>query len=92
MNHILHNISIILLAIGIIMITIYITKVTSNNYITNDQDQLINESNKQQLFIPDNVYDYRVSKEYKKMFNESESWLGYQSFDENEPVQKLFIK
>ena len=72
----------------------YITKVTSPGYITYEQEQIETaaELKRRQLFIPDNIYDYHVSKEYKKMFNESESWLGYQTFDENESVQKLFIK
>ena len=94
MNHVLYNIAIIILSVGIIMLTIYITKVSSPTYLTYEQ-QLIEKQkyqDKMKEFKPDNVYNYMVSKEYKKMFDEPEEWLGYKSFDENEPNQKLFIK
>lgn len=94
MNHILHNISILMLSLGIILMTMYITKISNPTFLTYEQKLLAQqkELKQRQTYGPDNVYDYRVSKEYKKMFNESESWLGYQTFDENESSQKLYIK
>ena len=36
MNHILHNISLIILGLGIILLTVYITKASSNGFKTTD--------------------------------------------------------
>jgi hypothetical protein len=91
MNHILHNISLLILFTGIIFITVYITKASSNGFLTWDQ-QLLAKRNRLRLREPISIYDYRVSKEYKKMFSQPSIWLGYQDFDADEPKQKLYIK
>jgi hypothetical protein len=81
MNHILHNISILFIIIGTIFITIYFTKSWDQNKITY-----------QKRIHPISIYDYRVSKEYRKMFSQPSIWLGYQDFDPEEPSQKLYLK
>jgi capsular polysaccharide biosynthesis protein len=88
MNHLLHNISIIILGIGIILMTVYITRTTTSNYQT--REQIMNQQNeglrKRQPI--QNIYDYRVSKEYEKMFSQPSIWQGYQDFDANDTPPK----
>jgi len=92
MNNILNNLAIILLLIGIIFITIYITKASFNGFKTFNETLLFNNYNKLQRRNPLSIYDYRVSKEYKKMFSQPSIWFGYEDFDENDSLQKLYIK
>ena len=40
MNHILYNISLLILVIGIILMTVYITKASNNGYLTSDKQKL----------------------------------------------------
>ena len=68
MNHILHNISLIILFIGIIMMTVYITKASDANYMTREQKILLMNKNSIKSEPVENIYDYRVSKAYEKMF------------------------
>lgn len=81
MNNILYNISLLILFIGSIMITIYITKASYINCIMANEQEL-----------PQNIYDYRVSKVYNKMFSQPSIWLGYQEFDPEYKTEKLYIK
>jgi hypothetical protein len=37
------------------------------------------------------IYDYKISKEYEKMFSQPSIWLGYQDFDPNNQPEKLII-
>ena len=85
MIHILYNISLIILFAGIIMMTIYITKAYGFNYMTNKQNLRRKEP-------VQNIYDYRVSKAYEKMFSQPSIWLGYQDFDPEYQPEKLYIK
>lgn len=91
MNHILHNISLIILGFGLILLVVYITKASSNGFQTTD---VINMQNNmlRQRHNDINIFDYKVSKEYKKMFSEPSIWQGYQSFDPADIPQKIFIK
>lgn len=80
MNHILYNISLIILFIGIIMMTIYITKASDVNYMTNEKEILM----RQNLNKPEsvnNIYDYKISKAYKNMFSNPSIWMEYTEFD-----------
>ena len=72
MNHIIHNISIILIFFGIILLTINLTKSYNKCPI------IINE--KQQT-TQNNIYQERPSKMYDKMFSQPELWMGYADFD-----------
>jgi len=90
MNHILYNISLLMVFTGIIMMTVYITKASGNNYMTNKQ--LLMKSNLIKNNHIENIYDYRVSQVYKKMFSEPSIWLGYQDFDPEYQTEKLYIK
>ncbi len=95
MNHILHNISLIILGLGIILLTVYITKATSNGFKTTDvilmeQQEL---ERRRRGFKPDeSIYDTRPSKVYKKMFSDPSNWFGYADFDENEIKEKIYVK
>lgn len=95
MNHILHNISLIILGIGIILITVYITKASSNGFKTTDMilmEQQELERRRRGLNPNESIYDFRPSKVYKKMFSDPSVWIGYSDFDENEIKEKIFVK
>jgi hypothetical protein len=92
MNHILHNISLVILATGIILMTIYITKASNNGYMSYEKSLINLQSGLRRRETPDNIYDYRVSKAYKKMFSQPSVWAGYQDFDPEEKTDKIFVK
>ena len=85
MNVLLYNISIIMLGIGIIMLTIYITKASNNNYIKEKQYGLRTKQSNQEL---NNIYDEKASETFKKMFLNSSIIQDYQSFDDKEINKK----
>jgi hypothetical protein len=94
MNHILHNISIIILSLGIILITVYITKASSNGFKTTDiilMDHHEKERMRRRNIPNESIYDYRPSKVYNKMFTDHSVWHGYSDFDENEVKKKMYI-
>jgi hypothetical protein len=93
MNNILYNISLIILSLGIILITVYVTKATSTNYLTYYNQLLANQENKSyKPYNPYlNVYNDRPTQTYKNMFLQSEPWLGYETYDPNQSSTKLFI-
>jgi hypothetical protein len=80
MNNILYNISLLILFIGSIMMTIYITKSLYVNCMISEQNPT------------EDIYDYKVSKAYNKMFSQPSIWLGYQEFDSEYQTEKLYIK
>lgn len=87
MNHILYNISILILGFGIILMTVYITKATNK--------QFKNEQHKQtrtDIIETGDIYDSRPSKTYAKMFSQPSLWLDYQAFDPNDKTDKIYIK
>ncbi len=95
MNHILYNISLITLGLGIILITVYITKATSNGFKTTDvilMEQQELEARRRGLNTTESVYDSRPSRVYKKMFSDPSVWFGYSDFDENEVREKIYVK
>jgi hypothetical protein len=67
MNHIIYNISLILLLLGIIILTSYLSKANSQCNIQVPRK----EENKENKL---------ATKVYSKMFNQPEPWLGYESF------------
>jgi hypothetical protein len=91
MNHILHNVSLIILFVGIIMMTIYITKATSNNYMTTERKLQMRQQLRRKQPVRE-IYDYKISKEYEKMFSQPSIWSGYQDFDPEYKTEKLYIK
>ncbi len=91
MNHIVHNISLIILTIGIIMMVVYVTKASNNNFLTSEQ-VLMQRNSMKPTELGQTVYDYKVSKEYKKMFSEPSVLFGYQTLDPENMPQKLYIK
>ena len=42
-------------------------------------------------YFDDDIYNYKYSDIFKNMFTQPTIWLGYQDFDGNEKIQKLFI-
>ena len=80
MNHIIHNISVILIFVGIILLTINLTKsynrcpaaiLTKPNVDQNTKDQ------------------DRPSKIFNKMFSQPDVWMGYADFDTKNAKTKL---
>jgi len=39
----------------------------------------------------EDIYNYKYSNEFKKMFEQPTIWLGYQDYDDKEKTQKLYI-
>lgn len=74
MNHLLYNIALIMLLVGILMLTYYLTKA----YNTNSQIKITNDEYNQEQTL-DDVYDMRPSQIYKVMFNEPSIWQGYET-------------
>jgi len=91
MNHILYNISLLILIVGIILITVYITKASKNGYLTYNQ-RILNKKLKLIDKPYQSIYDYKVNKEYQKMFSQPSIWMGYQDFDAKDKPQKIFVK
>lgn len=77
MNHILYNIAVIMLLIGTILLTSYVTKAYNKH---NNQNTKCNLDNNEKEPTVDEVYKMRPSNIYKVMFNEPSIWQGYQSY------------
>ena len=79
MNHLLYNISIVMLLIGTLMLTYYLTKVYNTNNINltdiKEPDITLN-----------NIYDNRPSQTFKVMFNEPSIWQGYETINNDKPL------
>lgn len=86
MNHILYNISLIILCLGIILMTIYVTKsYNTNTYISSETDPQTKEAMNQ------DAYTQRPATIFKDMFLQNSSWLNkYQSID-NSAQPNLYI-
>ena len=41
--------------------------------------------------LENDIYNYKVSDTFKKMFEQPTAYLGYPDFDGNETTQKIFI-
>lgn len=95
MNHILYNFSLIILFLGIILLTVYITKASSNGFKTTDiilmENQEI-ERKRRGMNYNETIYDSRPSKIFDKMFLRPSVWTGYDDFDENEIKDKIYVK
>jgi hypothetical protein len=92
MNHILYNISLVILVIGIILMTVYITKASNNSYLTYDKQILNKQAGLKKTRSDNSIYDYKVNKEYQKMFSQPSIWMGYQDFDPKERMDKIYVK
>ena len=80
MNHIIHNISIIFIFFGIILLTYNLSKSYNkcNNII--HEKSVINQNN---------INQDRPSKIFNKMFDSPEIWMGYADFDTKNFKSKL---
>ncbi len=95
MNITLLNTSIVMLTIGIILFVIYITRTITIYYIEKEQEELLANQNNVGLRRKnpiDVIYDYKVSKAYKKMFQEPSIWMGYSDFDPSDSTDKIYVK
>ena len=81
MDHILHNIALIILCTGIIFMTVYVTKASNNNFRTYQEEKMLKDSKLKRLYPKQNIYNYNVSDSYKNMFKDQTAWLGYQTFN-----------
>ena len=76
MNHLLYNISIVMLLLGIILITSYLTKAYDkpiNTTCNNNQNNQIENPTIEQ------VYAMKPSQIYDAMFQKPSLWQGYES-------------
>lgn len=80
MNHIIHNISIILIFFGIVLLTHNLTKSYSKCNIVVQQKKEVNQNT---------VNQDRPSKVFNKMFNSPDVWMGYADFDTKNFKSKL---
>jgi hypothetical protein len=95
MNYILYNIALIFICWGIILMTIYITKASTNSFKTTNQILLEKQEYlKNNSLQPDNeiIYDLKPSNIYNKMFSNSSVWFGYSDFNEKDITDKIYIK
>lgn len=77
MDNILYNISLIILIFGVILMTVYITKATTNGFLTFQERMMIKDSILRNNFPKQNLYNYRVSNDYKRMFSDPTINVGY---------------
>ena len=93
MGHTVNNIAIILIGLGVLLLGVYIARASGgcyNDYFLNREAirrQRIDELN----YEPD-IYRYRPSKVFKRMFTQPPIWTGYQDFDAKDNTEKLYIK
>ena len=80
MEKIFYYIWLLLLIILIILITVYITKVNSNSYLTCENIKLLEE--KKMNHRTDNIYDFKVSQEFKQMFLDTPLSTNYAAIDD----------
>tara|TARA_B100000768_G_scaffold181141_1_gene203031 strand:+ start:3590 stop:3844 length:255 start_codon:yes stop_codon:yes gene_type:complete len=76
MNHLLYNISVIIIIVGII----FLTNSLSNINCTNNYYKKINKVNRYKSSI---IKDY-PSKVFSKMFDSPSVWMGYSDSDSKE--------
>ncbi len=75
MNYLLYNIALIMLLVGILMLTYYLTKA----YNVNNNTVINNSYNSEPVL--DDIYDIRPSKTFSVMFNEPSIWQGYETIN-----------
>ncbi len=95
MNHILYNMALIILCCGIILITIYITKASTNSFKTTNQVLLEKQEylkNNSLQIGNETIYDLRPSNIYSKMFSNPSVWFGYNEFNEKDVTDKIYVK
>jgi hypothetical protein len=79
MTHIIHNISIILIFIGIILVTHSLTKSYNKCSIIVKQKEEVNQNI---------INQERPSKIFNKMFDSPDIWMGYADFDTKNFIRK----
>ena len=72
--------------------TVYITKATTNNFMTYEQQLIDKKAGLRRKEPVQSIYDYMVSKVYRKMFSQPSIWQGYQDFDPDEQTEKIYVK
>ena len=72
--------------------TVYITKASNNSYLTYDKQILNKQAGLKKTRSDNSIYDYKVNKEYQKMFSQPSIWMGYQDFDPKERMDKIYVK
>ena len=82
MIDILYYIALILLILIVILITVYVTKVNLNGYMTCQKLREIENSQDLSKQL-NNVYDFKTFNEFEKMFNKSSIATEYESINNN---------
>jgi len=80
MNHIIHNISIILIFFGVILLTYNLTKSYNKCPVIIQQKQEVDKN----IVLQD-----KPSKVFNKMFNSPDIWMGYADIDTKNFKSKL---
>ena len=89
MNHILYNISLLMILGGIILITIYITKSQYTKPNKSSHRDRVNTNDSMSEI--DLAYSERVSKKFNSMFSDNSSWLNkYQAIDNVKQGKLIF--
>jgi hypothetical protein len=83
MNHILYNISIIMLLLGIILLTYYLTKANNKP----DNSFCLKEANITNTQVED-AYKMRPSEIFHVMFNNPSLWQGYETVKVTNTIKK----
>ena len=72
MNHVLYNISVVIIFCGIILMVIYFTKKSNNNV----------PIRRQRPPLMEDIYKVRPSNIFKTMFSTGSTWDRYQEYQE----------
>ena len=87
-----YYISLILIIILIILITIYITKINLKGYLTCKDISDIQNSNKLDIHMNmNNIYDFKISKEFNTMFENNNILTQYQTFNNDDTNIKINV-
>jgi hypothetical protein len=91
MNHILYNLSLMVLCIGIILMTVYVTRATTDKYKTGEQK--LNSKPLEPIKNNPDIYTQRFTTVFKNMFSQPSLWQGYQDYGADAvTTQKVYVK
>jgi hypothetical protein len=76
MNHLLYNISVLMLLSGVIILTFYLSKTYNNTSHEKQNNCSINDNN--EINNLQDAYTVRPSQVYDKMFTKPSIWQGYE--------------
>ena len=78
------------LCIGIVLMTVYVTRATTTPYQT--PEQRFSSKPIDRRLEGFDIYSQRSSNVFKKMFSQPSIWQGYQDYGADEITQKIYVK